>query len=263
MKQVTATVISNEDLSKGAFPQVNLMCLVAPDIAMISRPGQFIMLSSGSEVILRRPLSIHRIGHSGRIFLLFIVIGKGTNWLSTRQQGEKLDLLGPLGNGFSIEPTSKKLLLIGGGIGISPLVFLAQEAIQQRRQVSLILGARTKHQIYQQKLPSKGIETIILTDDGSKGIKGKISDFKKLPDYIKQADQIFACGPLPMYQSISNLMQQRSWQKPVQISLETRMGCGIGTCYSCSIKTTSGMKTVCHDGPVFNMHEIIWQEVKI
>lgn len=263
MKQVTSTIISNKDLSKGKFPQANLMCLSAPDMAIMAKPGQFIMLSCGSEVMLRRPLSIHQIDHSGKIFFLFVVIGKGTNWLSERQKGDKLDLLGPLGNGFAIKPTSKKLLIIGGGIGISPLAFLAQDAVQQGKQVSLILGARKKHQIYQQKLPSRGIETIILTDDGSKGIKGKISDFQYLPDYINKADEVFACGPLPMYQSLSNLMQQRSWHKPVQISLETRMGCGIGTCYSCSIKTTRGMKTVCHDGPVFNMNEIIWQEVKI
>ena len=265
MKQDIATVISNENLSKGRgrIPKAYLMCIEAPGIASIAKPGQFVMLSCGPEVTLRRPLSIHQIEYPDRVYLLFAAVGKGTDWLSQQQKGDTLDLIGPLGNGFTIEPTSRRLLLIGGGIGVSPLAFLAEQAKQQRKEIRLLLGARTEHQLYQQRFPTNGIETVILTDDGSKGIKGKISDLRNLDKHIEQADQVFICGPLLMYQAICNLMQQRALKKPVQVSLETRMGCGIGTCYGCSIKTIHGMKTVCHDGPVFNMDEVIWQEVTI
>jgi dihydroorotate dehydrogenase electron transfer subunit len=221
------------------------------------------MVKCGQDVILRRPLSIHKINSSGQIYFLFISPGKGTNWLSHCQKGDKLDLIGPLGNGFSIEKTSRNLLLIGGGIGISPMVFLADKASRQGKQVSLILGARTKDQLYKQTLSKSKMETIFLTDDGSDGIKGKVSDCPSLPAYINQADQVFACGPLPMYCALSDLINQNSIQKNMQISLETRMGCGFGICYGCSIKTKNGMKTVCHDGPVFNMKDIIWPEVKL
>ena len=265
MKQISAGVLSNEELTKGTVevPQANLLCLEASEIATTARPGQFVMVNCGPDVILRRPLSIHHIDKSGRIYFLFVAIGKGTSWLSQRQKGDELDLIGPLGNYFSIKHTSKKLLLIAGGIGISPLSFLAHQALKQRKTVSLILGARTKEQVYQQNLPRKRMEIITLTDDGSEGIEGKISDFQYLPSYINQADQIFACGPLPMYQALSYLINQKSLKKNVQILLESRMGCGFGACYGCSIRTKHGMKMVCCDGPVFDMEEIIWQEVKL
>lgn len=220
-------------------------------------------MNCGTDVTLRRPLSIHHIDKSGQIYFLFMVIGKGTRWLSQRQKGDELDLIGPLGNYFFIKPSSKKILLIAGGIGISPLSFLAHQALKQRKIVSLILGARTKKQLYQQNLPQKRMEIITLTDDGSEGLKGKISDFQSLPAYINQANQIFICGPLPMYQALSYLINQKSSGENVQISLETRMGCGFGACYGCNIKTKHGMKMVCRDGPVFNMKEIIWQEIKL
>lgn len=265
MEQISATIISNQDLTEGytATPRANLICVETTNIATSAKPGQFVMVNCGTEVILRRPLSIHQTNASSRIYFLFTVAGKGTFWLSQRQKGEKLDLLGPLGNGFTIKPKSKKLLLIAGGIGIAPLAFLAHQARSQGKHITLILGARKKEQLYKQNLPTDGLETIILTDDGSDGIKGKITDFRFLPDYIRQADQIFSCGPLPMYKAIGDLIRQMSLDKDIQVSLETRMGCGIGTCYGCSIKTKNGMKMVCHDGPVFSMDEIIWQEVKL
>lgn len=257
MKQVTASVISNIELMPGVY----LIKANAPEIASVAKPGQFVMVSCGQDVILRRPLSVHQVVNSCQLLLLFNLVGKGTSWLAQRQKNEHISLLGPLGNGFTVDSNSKRLLLIAGGLGIAPLAFLAYETLAQEKEVTLLLGAVNASQLYPRKLlPSKN-KIVMTTEDGSAGKKGMVTDI--LPDYIEQADQIFTCGPLPMYQSISNLMQQRSWHKPVQISLENRMGCGIGTCYSCSIKTNHGMKTVCHDGPVFNMNEIIWQEVKI
>ena len=237
------------------------MCLEAAGIAAAARPGQFVMVSCGQELTLRRPLSIHQVANSGQLHLLFSIVAKGTSWLSHRQEGETLDLLGPLGNGFSIEPASRNLLLVAGGIGIAPLAFFAQQALSEAKSVTLLLGARTDTGLYPQRLLPGGVETVVATEDGSTGTKGMITDI--LPDYVDWADQIYACGPLAMYQTIATNNQKRRVRKPVQISLEVRMGCGLGACYGCSIRTRRGMKQVCLDGPVFNLDEIIWQEVKI
>lgn len=237
------------------------MCVEAPDIAAIARPGQFVTVSCGQELTLRRPLSIHQVANSGQLQLLFGIVGRGTSWLSARQQGETLDLLGPLGNGFSIEPASRNLLLVAGGIGIAPVAFLAQQALSEGKSVTLLLGAGTDAGLYPRRLLPGGIETIVATEDGSSGTKGMITDI--LPDYVDWADQIYACGPLVMYQTIATNNQQRRVRKPVQISLEVRMGCGLGACYGCGIRTRRGMKQVCLDGPVFNLDEIIWREVRI
>jgi len=265
LKQVAATIVSNIPLIKytaGTLTIIyHLICVEASDIASEARPGQFVTVRCGADLILRRPLSIHRVDNPNQLSMLFAVVGRGTQWLSQRQKDETLDLLGPLGNGFSIKPASKKLLLIAGGIGVAPLAFLSQKSISEGRSVKLLLGARTKDGLYPKKLLPSGIETVIATDDGSAGEKGKLTDI--LHRYIDWPDQIYACGPLAMYNTIAGEKQQWQNKKPVQVSLEIRMGCGIGACFSCSIKTKNGMKRVCLDGPVFNLDDIILEEVKI
>jgi len=211
LKQVSATVISNIEL----MPGYHLMRIKAPEIAAGARPGQFITISCGRDFILRRPLSIHRVDNLNQISILFAVVGAGTHWLSQRQNGETLDLLGPLGNGFSVEPASKKLLLAAGGIGIAPLVFLAQKALNQGKFVKLLLGARTKDGLYPKELLPAGIETLITTEDGSDGEKGKVTDI--LPKYVDWADQVYACGPLAMYQSIAKRSNKWRSKTPIQI----------------------------------------------
>ena len=271
MKQVSVTIVSNISLIQysvsgrpsAGSPTItyNLICVEAPGIASKSRPGQFITVRCGADPILRRPLSIHRVDDPNHLSMLFAVVGRGTLWLSQRQKGETLDLLGPLGNGFSIEPSSRKLLLVAGGIGIAPLAFLAHKAIVQKKSLTLLLGARTKDGLYPKKVLPSGIELITTTEDGSYGEKGKVTDI--LSRYSGWADQIYACGPLAMYKAIANQRQQWQKKKPVQVSLEVRLGCGIGACFGCSIKTKNGMKQVCRDGPVFNLDEVILEEVKI
>ena len=243
------------------MPGCHLICVEAGDLAAVAQPGQFVMVHCGPEFILRRPLSIHQVTDASQLSLLFEVTGQGTFWLSQRQKGESLDLLGPLGNGFSIEPASRKLLLVAGGIGIAPLAFLTQQALSQGKSVTLLLGARTASGLYPQRLLPGGIQTTITTEDGSGGTRGMITDV--LPDFVDGADQIYACGPLAMYEAIAAQEQQEHLRKPIQVSLEVRMGCGLGACYGCSIKTRRGMKQVCQDGPVFNLEEILWQEVMI
>ena len=243
------------------MPSHHLICVEVPDIVATAKAGQFLTIRCGERFILRRPLSIHKLADSKYLYILFKIAGKGTLWLSQKEKGDNLDLLGPLGNGFSIEPSSSNLLLIAGGIGIAPLTFLAQQAVSKGKSVQLLLGARTSNLLYPQKQLPGGIEPIIATEDGSEGEKGKVTDI--LSRYIDWAHQVYACGPLAMYKEIDNQRQQWRNKKPIQISLEVRMGCGIGACFSCSIKTKHGMKRVCLDGPVFDLDEVILEEVKI
>ena len=258
MRQEAASVTANTEL----MPQVHLMWLESPQIASIAQPGQFVMVRCGEglEYQLRRPLSIHQVDKTRvKLALLFTVVGKGTHWLSQCRVGDNIDLLGPLGNGYSIHPGSQNLLLVAGGIGIAPLVFLAQQALSQGQSVTLLLGTSTATQLYPEHLLPSEVKLIIATEDGTAGKKGLITDL--LPDFTGWADQIFACGPTSMYQTIVAQNQQKS--KPVQISLEVRMGCGLGVCYGCTVKTKSGLRQVCKDGPIFDLGDILWDELDL
>jgi len=242
------------------MPGVYLIWLESAPIASTAQPGQFVMVRCGedAEHPLRRPLSIHRLDNN-KLAFLFTVVGEGTHWLAQCQAGNNIDLLGPLGNGYSIQPGSRNLLLVAGGIGIAPLCFLAQEAIRKEYSVTLLHGARIRSHLYPEHLLPPGLEFIFFTEDGSVGRKGMITDF--LPDFAGWADQIFACGPMPMYRDMVLRKQElRLKEKPVQISLEVRMGCGLGVCYGCTVKTKNGLKQVCQDGPIFDLDEIIWVE---
>ncbi len=296
MRQSLCAITSNVEVMPGVY----LMWLDAPDIASSAQPGQFITVCC-EGLVLRRPFSVHQVlslsspstGEDlgkGEIALLFQVVGKGTFWLSQQQAGNKIDVLGPLGKGFSIVPGSKNLLLVGGGIGIAPLIFLAQYASPQY-QVTLIHGASTAAQIYPflslpvtiNSSPSKGegkgegekqrnllslpsgVQFIPVTEDGSVGQKGMATDI--LPDFLDWADQVFACGPVDMYKEMVEMSLRAKRGnlklKKCQVSLEVRMGCGIGACHSCTINTKHGLKQVCRDGPVFEMNDVLWQEVRI
>jgi dihydroorotate dehydrogenase electron transfer subunit len=255
MRQVTARVISNTEV----MPGIHLLWLQAPEIAYFAQPGQFVMVRCGDSLnpLLRRPLSIHRVADEGQIALLFDVVGQGTQWLSQRQEGDSLDLLGPLGKGFSIHHNRGKLLLIAGGIGIAPLAFTAEKALSEGCSVTLLMGAQNASTLYPRSLLPSSINLITVTEDGSEGKKGIVTEF--IVDFIDQADQILACGPTSMYQAIS--AQNQLVGKSVQASLEIMMGCGRGICYGCTIKTKKGLKRVCQDGPVFELEEIVWKEL--
>ena len=276
MEQSFCTITSNVEV----IPGIHLMWIKAPNIACSVLPGQFITVRCGGFT-LRRPFSVHQSSPltgedsgEGEIALLFKVTGKGTLWLSQQQKSDRIDILGPLGKGFNIEPEAKNLLLVAGGIGIAPLVLSAQHALSQC-QVTLIHGASTAAQLYpfystgkrQSKLlPSlKGAQFVPVTEDGSIGQKGMATDI--LPDFLDWADQMYACGPVDMYRAIEKLLlrAKRSNLKLTncQVSLEVRMGCGFGACYGCTINTKKGLKQVCRDGPVFDLDDIIWQEVRI
>ena len=255
MEQVLASIISNSEVMLGVY----LIWLKSPQIASEAKPGQFAMVrcGEGSEHPLRRPLSIHRIDNN-KLAFLFTVVGKGTHWLAQCQAGNNIDLLGPLGNGYSIQPGWHNLLLLAGGIGIAPLCFLAEKALNQGCSVRLLLGASTATQLYPRHLLPTEAELIITTEDGTAGREGMITDF--LPDFVGWADQIFACGPISMYRTMAAQSQQLLKVKSARISLEVRMGCGLGVCYGCTVKTKNRLKQVCKDGPIFNLDDILWDE---
>jgi len=235
------------------MPGVYLVWLESLQIASAARPGQFVMVHCGEDTVLRRPISVHQVDKAkNRLALLFKVVGKGTLWLSQRRPCERIDLFGPLGNGFSIDENSNHLLLIAGGIGIAPLRFLAQEAAGKGYPVKLLQGAQTASHLYPGRFIPSEIEFITATEDGTAGKKGIITDL--LSGLAGWADQIFACGPMPMYQTMAQIPELKG--KP-QISLEMRMGCGLGICYGCTVKTKGGLRQVCKDGPVFCLDDII------
>ena len=258
MKQLIAPVISICEAIPGAY----LLWLTAPEITAEARAGQFVMIACGKDTLLRRPISIHRVD-GDRLALLVASVGKGTDWLSRRKAGDTLDIMGPLGNGFDIRDNSRNVLLVAGGMGIAPLLFLADTALESDKKITFIVGARTADCLLPVSTPPKtsesgvkpsGINVINATDDGTEGFKGLATDL--IPAYLDSIDQVFACGPVEMYRSMAAIPELRD--KPVQLSLEIMMGCGIGVCYGCTIKTRSGLKQVCKDGPVFEMGEVEW-----
>jgi dihydroorotate dehydrogenase electron transfer subunit len=255
--QELVPIISNHEVMPGVY----LMWIDAPNIAASARPGQFVMITCdrGQERLLRRPISIHQVrAHS--LALLFAKVGSGTEWLSQRLADETIDVLGPVGHGFSIGSKSGNLLMVAGGMGIAPMVFLAQEALTKDRQVRILAGAKTACQICPEQLLPEGSEIIPITEDGTAGDTGLVTNL--LSQHVPWADEVFICGPLPMFQAIVNNFGEILKNKPVQVSLEVRMGCGMGFCYACTINTRNGLKQVCKDGPVFNLEDVIWEELR-
>lgn len=266
MKQVAATVTESSQILPGTghrsgrnISGVHLLRLRCPEIAGEAQPGQFVMASCGEECILRRPFSIHQI--DGDAIALYFNVwedGRGTPWLARRKAGDEIDLLGPLGNSYAIHPKSQKLLLAAGGMGLASLRFLVDAAVKRGLTLTLLYGTPTRYQYPGELLPP-GIELVAVTEDGNAGRKGLITDL--LPDFTDWADQVFACGPTAMYRDMARIPELKG--KSVQVSLEMRMGCGLGACYACTVKTKHGAKQVCKDGPVFNLDDIIWDELDL
>ena len=260
MKQIAAPIISGSEVMPGTY----LVRLEAPEIAAAARPGQFVMVHCGGDTVVPRPLSIHKVDGSN-LSLLFSVVGKGTGWLSRRKKGEVLGIFGPLGAGFQFRRDARNVLIVAGGIGIAPLCFLADECLKAGIKVTLINGAQTaecllpistSQKLFDESMKPGSINVVNATEDGSEGFKGMATDL--IPAYLEGIDQFFACGPTDMYQTMARMPELKD--KSVQISLEIMMGCGVGVCYGCTIRTKQGIKQVCKDGPVFEMGEMEWRE---
>ncbi|MCK4905767.1 dihydroorotate dehydrogenase electron transfer subunit [bacterium] len=255
-------IVDNKEIAAGYF----VMELISSQIAQNSFPGQFLHIkcSSDSQPLLRRPLSIHRVTSKKTIEILYKVVGKGTYFLSKRKKGEQIDCLGPLGNGFRLPEdqrpkTKDQRLIVAGGIGIAPLFFLTEKI--KGLPIKVFIGAKTKDEILCAKeLKKLGVKIHIATEDGSLGYKGLVSDLLKnnlLSDVCSLSSVIYACGPKAMLKEIALISKKH--QIPCQVSFEQFMGCGIGICNACVIKTKQGYKRVCKDGPVFSAEEIDWK----
>lgn len=250
------------EIKKNGFfaPGICQMILLAPEIAKEAKAGQFVNLYTGKgEMILPRPISICEIKkEEGVLRLLYQVVGKGTALFSEKLPGEKIKIMGPLGNGFEIKAKdSGAHVVIGGGIGAPPLLELVKRL---KGKVTVFLGARS-HPILAEEFEAFGAEVHVATDDGSSGFHGNVLE---LIDKIKpQADEIYACGPKIMLKAVADWASQKGIA--AQVSMEERMACGIGACVGCAIKIRKEPENwenlkVCKDGPVFLSNEVVWDE---
>ena len=258
MQQFKAKIITNQKIAPDHF----ILSFKAPgSMAKKIKPGQFfkIKVNNSNKPLLRRPFSVHKIGNS-KIEILYKVVGEATRILSTKKTGNMLDILGPLGNGFDAD-RSGPAILVGGGHGVAPLVELAKNFVKHKTIPAVFIGARTKeHIVCDKEFEKLGAQVHIITEDGSKGRKGLVTEFVKSKITSKSSKKpatIYACGPSPMLAAVGKLAKQ--YKIPCRVSLEEYMACGIGTCLGCAVKTRSGYKMVCKDGPVFDAKEIAWQ----
>ena len=316
MKQAQALVVDHREL-KGNY---RLLTLKAPEIAAFAKPGQFVHVRCGDtlEPLLRRPVSIHKIeADHGRLSLLYHVVGRGTRLLAEKQPGELVDLMGPLGRGFTLPEWVNKAVVVGGGIGAAPLLPLVETLVLARVETTVILGARCEELLIGvDPVAELGVEVITATEDGSIGRKGLVTDMLRqvlaqgrntakdklnsdgqLLNQGKAAgkdkgrgkvDYLYSCGPKPMLKAVAALAKE--YDVPGEVSLEERMGCGVGACLACACKvykqdggtgqtgfeqTNCGLnkpeeagytykreagytyKRVCDHGPVFSLREVV------
>lgn len=216
------------------------------DTQYITAPGQFINIKLDGKY-LRRPISVCDYSEN-EIVIIYKVVGGGTQQMSELTEGETLDCLTGLGNGYNIS-RSKRPLVIGGGVGIPPLYNLTKCLVADGQEPTVILGFNKKEEIfYEDAFKALGVRVIVATADGSYGVKGFVTD--AMPeDY----DYFYTCGPMPMFRAVENKVKTSG-----QYSFEERMGCGFGACMGCSCKTKYGSKRICKDGPVLEREEIVW-----
>ena len=250
MRDQTTTVIENRQLNKDTF----LLGLEA-DLGEW-RPGQFVMVkvSKGLEPFLRRPFGI-LTAERGRVDIYYKVKGTGTQAMSTLLPGAKVDLLGPLGNGFPECPDEGAPIMVAGGTGLPPIMALARSL----GRGELFLGARDSVEIplIDEVRSLAGVSTEFATEDGSLGHKGFITEILRARlDRDATNAMIYACGPLGMLKAVAQLAAE--YAVPCMVSLEERMGCGFGVCAGCVVTTVEGQKRVCKEGPVFNAQDLTW-----
>ena len=236
------SVASNKKIAKDTYK------MVLSGRSENIKPGQFIDIQLPG-FFLRRPISVCDIDKNS-ITIIYKAVGSGTEYMKALQNDETLDILSGLGNGFDIEKSKSKPLIIGGGVGVPPLYYLAKRLIESGKKPSVILGFNSKNEVFfKDKFISLGCNTIVTTVDGSTGIKGLVTDAISGIEY----DYVFTCGPLPMLKAV-----YYNTDTDGQYSFEERMGCGIGACMGCTCKTKNGYKRICKDGPILHKEEIIW-----
>jgi len=283
MRLVAAELVDSREILPGQW----LQSFHAPSLASGTRAGQFIHVRAGdwSGLVLRRPFSFNTVDlGTGIITIHFRTVGRGTEWFTRLRAGDTLDMLGPLGRPFEVDPRSRHLLLVAGGLGIAGVRMLADEAIRDGRQVVLLFGAASAREVYPSSLLPDEVEYVVATDDGSLGHHGFVTDL--VPAYEAWADQAFACGPAPMLRALARLSTGRRERLGVaklgrkkgggkavpigspqarrkaflQVSMEQNMGCAVGACLGCVVMSVTGTpQRVCREGPVFASDEIAWE----
>lgn len=258
MFELLAEIASNRQITEDTW----LMALRSAEIARLAKPGQFVMvrIRTGMDPFLRRPFSICGV-REDRFLVLYRVVGKGTSLMTGLKEGESLWVLGPLGKGF-VEPEKETdRVLVGGGIGIAPLVFLSQ--FQRGKEFAFMVGFRSAKDILSpQKITGESRALRVATDDGTQGHHGPVTDL--LEERLRENSKgiwVYACGPKPMLRKVAEMTLALKIR--CQVSLEARMACGLGACQGCAVKASakSGRSYVhvCKEGPVFEAEAIDWE----
>ena len=244
MKQGLFSVTENRALTSSVY-----LMEMEGDTSAIIRPGQFVNIKIDGTY-LRRPLSVCD-AENGKLVLIYKVVGHGTESMSRMLPGKKLDLLTGLGNGYDTEMSGTAPLLLGGGVGIPPLYWLAKRLIGENKQPMAVLGFNTKDEIfYEDEFRELGCTVQVTTADGSYGVHGFVTDA-----FPERYSYIYTCGPEPMLKAV--------WSRSTtsgQFSFEERMGCGFGACMGCRCRTLTGYKRICREGPVLRKEEILWKD---
>ncbi len=243
MKDSIFEVITNKKIAKNTYE-----CVMSGDTSDITASGQFVNIKLDG-FYLRRPISVCDV-EGENLTIIYKVVGKGTEVMAGMQGGEKLLTLTGLGNGYDLDKSGDRPLLIGGGAGVPPMYLLARRLAAQGKKVSVILGFGSADEVfYEDKFKALGADVYVTTVDGSYGIKGFVTNAMDGLDYT----HFYTCGPEPMLKAVYDKSTTSG-----QFSFEERMGCGFGACMGCSCKTKYGNKRICKDGPVLVKEEIIW-----
>lgn len=245
MKEVIYKVVSNQKIAKDVYRMI-----LSGDTSAITAPGQFVNLKL-EGFYLRRPISVCDCSPDS-LTLIYKVVGGGTELMSTLAPGTQINTLSGLGNGYNLDKSGDRPLLVGGGVGVPPLYKLCRELMVRGAKPTVVMGFNSKDDVFcEQEFKALGADVYVATADGSCGEKGFVTDIIKRLDYTF----FYTCGPEPMFRAMSRMMKT-----PGQYSFEERMGCGFGACMGCSCRTLTGNKRICREGPVMNSEEIIWNK---
>jgi dihydroorotate dehydrogenase electron transfer subunit len=268
-RQLTAQVVENETISCQTYRRIVLS--VPPGGGFEVLPGQFFMIRTnpGFHPLLRRPFSILSLRHlkkMGQIHMsiLFRTVGEGTRLMAEWTYGHSVDMIGPLGRGYSLPKDTETVVIIAGGLGIASLFGLVESIFRrsQRPEVLVYIGAKSAKDILMRaELEDLGAQVEVTTEDGTAGRKGMVTHWveSEVSDFAEKGNTVvYACGPLTMLAAIAKTTHRVSL--PCQVSLETRMACGMGSCLGCAVRTRDrGYQMVCKEGPVFDAREIDWE----
>jgi dihydroorotate dehydrogenase electron transfer subunit len=247
-----ASVLSTEAAYEGGF----VTWFQGPALTKGVQPGQFVMVHCSEERLdpmFARAFSYHRVD-GDRFAVLYNSVGRGTDWLAQRRRGDTVRIYGPLGNGFRLPHDRGNLLLLAGGVGVAPMVDMAERAVAAGHHVVAMMGARTSSQLLPAEAWPKEVEYAVVTEDGSAGPKGRITEH--LGQYQGWASRIYACGPNPMFASLAEALRGNGRRQRPEILMEENMPCGWGMCYGCAVFTKHGVKLCCKDGPRFNLFDV-------